>query len=338
MNVVRHALWFRAAGAEPRCYFRPGTPLFERLTAEGLHPVPVRKTLKYFDLPAAASLAARLKTDRVTGLIFFHTRDFHAATLCKAVSRSKPTLVYQQHMQLGVDKKGPLHAWQFDKLDYWVAPLEGLARQAQERANVAPDKLRVIPLAIETARFSNLPSKSEARNRLGLPADKTIFGIVGRLDPGKGQHVFVEAMRLLRKSGNDFVGVLFGDPTVGEHEKYANALRSAACEYIRFFPARPDIETVFAALDVFVLCSRAETYGMVTLEALAAGTAVVATDSGGTPELLEYGKLGSLYPAGDAQALASVLLNPPPRPDGASIREKYAPDKMVAAYLRLFEQ
>ena len=75
--------------------------------------------------------------------------------------------------------------------------------------------------------------------------------------------------------------------------------------------AGPDLDAAYAAADVLVLASRAETYGMVVTEALARGLPVVATDVGGLPEALGGGadgdRPGLLVPAGDPAALAAAL-------------------------------
>jgi glycosyltransferase involved in cell wall biosynthesis len=71
---------------------------------------------------------------------------------------------------------------------------------------------------------------------------------------------------------------------------------------------RDDVARVLAALDVLVCPSDHEPFGMIVLEALAAGRPVVASDSGGPAEILEDGKSGLLFRTGDPEALAAALL------------------------------
>ncbi len=316
------------------CLCVPDGPLFQRLCKNAIRVLPVRKTLKYFDVGAAIKLSQIIAG--IPNLMFFHTRDFHTSAMAKAWFSPRLRLVYQQHMQLGVKKKGIFHTRQFEVLDFWVAPTQRLKNQAVEWTRVRSEKLVVVPLAIDTKRFESLPTRNEARRLLAWPTDKTIFGLVGRLDPQKGQHTFVEALHILRRKRDDFIGVIVGDATAGEHEDYVRELKRAECDYIRIYPARPDVETVFAALDVFAMCSVGETYGMVTLEALAAGTAVVGTNSGGTPELLNFGECGKLFPPGDARALAAALNDPIPNRCRKAVIERYRPENMAAAYYELF--
>ena len=70
---------------------------------------------------------------------------------------------------------------------------------------------------------------------------------------------------------------------------------------------RLDVPAVMRGLDVLVLASDAEPCGRVLLEAMASGTAIVATNTGGTPELVRDGKEGLLVPPRDASALADAI-------------------------------
>jgi len=68
------------------------------------------------------------------------------------------------------------------------------------------------------------------------------------------------------------------------------------------------VAAVLAGLDVLVCPSDDEPFGMIVLEALAAGTPVVASDSGGPAEILEHGRSGLLFSTGNADALAAAVL------------------------------
>jgi D-inositol-3-phosphate glycosyltransferase len=103
-----------------------------------------------------------------------------------------------------------------------------------------------------------------------------------------------------------------------ELEALCDELQIADSVYFR--PFMQDPASAFAALDMFVLTSEKETYGMVTIEAMAAGLPVIATRSGGTPELVDDGQTGILFePHCDEQlraALRTLIVN-------SSLREQY---------------
>jgi glycosyltransferase involved in cell wall biosynthesis len=72
-------------------------------------------------------------------------------------------------------------------------------------------------------------------------------------------------------------------------------------------PFRKDIAVFYKAIDAFVMASKAETFGMVTIEAMACGTPVIGSNAGGTPELLQFGKLGYLFEPLSANHLAAKI-------------------------------
>src|SRR5439155_16686868 len=109
------------------------------------------------------------------------------------------------------------------------------------------------------------------------------------------------------------VGALLADPVTavqvgderGRLERLAAEL--GARERISFTGVRRDVPTVMAGLDVFVLASHAEPFGLVVLEAMALGVAVVATGAGGPAEVVEPGVSGLLVPPRDPPALAAAI-------------------------------
>jgi glycosyltransferase involved in cell wall biosynthesis len=105
---------------------------------------------------------------------------------------------------------------------------------------------------------------------------------------------------------------LLGDETLGEKQEYARELQELTTklgleERIHFRGFYENVAHGYAAMDCFVLSSLSETYGMVTIEAMAAGVPVIGTDSAGTPDILTSGRTGLLVPPRDPQALANAL-------------------------------
>ncbi len=121
--------------------------------------------------------------------------------------------------------------------------------------------------------------------------------------PGKGHDVLLDALATAEDLAwrCTCVGSLDRDPA------FADAVRRRAPARVRFTGPRtgPELDRAYAAADLLVLASRAETYGMVVTEALARGVPVLATDVGGVREALGHG--GLLVPPGDQAALGAAL-------------------------------
>ena len=129
---------------------------------------------------------------------------------------------------------------------------------------------------------------------------------IGRHVPQKGFDVLLRAMALLRRGGRKDVDlVLAGDgPEKPALELLANEL--GVRDRVVFFGRcdRPTTASLFAGCELFVLPSRHEPFGIVNLEAMACGKPVVASRTGGVPEIVRHGETGWLVPPGDPAALA----------------------------------
>jgi glycosyltransferase involved in cell wall biosynthesis len=136
-------------------------------------------------------------------------------------------------------------------------------------------------------------------------------GIVGRLTPWKGQHLFLEAFaRAFPEPG--VRAVVVGSATFGE-DAYARELRALAerlgiAERVEFVGFVHDVQGEFERLDLLVHASvLSEPLGTVVIEGMAAGLPVVVADGGGPAEYIEDGRDGLLYPLGDGDALADAM-------------------------------
>ncbi|MGO4798776.1 glycosyltransferase [Pseudomonas sp. W22_MBD1_FP4] len=145
----------------------------------------------------------------------------------------------------------------------------------------------------------------EARDALGLSPDEWVVGNVGRLHPDKDQATLLKgfALALLHLPAESRLAIL----GTGRLEQ---ALKDQARELgiadkVLFLGQVPDARRYFRAFDVFALSSDHEPFGMVLLEAMAAGVPLLATACGGAKEVVEG--VGILFPFGDAEHLAQGL-------------------------------
>jgi glycosyltransferase involved in cell wall biosynthesis len=333
MNVYRFAVRLRERGHEVTLLARTGTPVYEKARQDGLIVVPFEVRVKYADIKAASRLASLLRARRIESLIISVAKDNYVAGWAKLFFYPRLKLYYQQHMQLGVPKKGLVQTLLYRSLTAWIAPLELLARQVREKTRMPPGRIHVIPLGIDLKQFEGIEEKRQkARSFYGLPADAFVAGIVGRLHPDKGQHHLLKAAGHLHRTGKPLHVLIVGEETRGSTGGYTAFLKQTAGEQsieklVHFHPYTEETALAFAALDVFVMASLGETYGMVTIEAMAAGLPVIGTNTGGTPELLGEGRYGMLIPPGDEKALAGALenmMNDPGRKQLGQAAQQYA--------------
>jgi glycosyltransferase involved in cell wall biosynthesis len=182
---------------------------------------------------------------------------------------------------------------------------------AQAQAQIRPRRpVRVVHPGVELGRFdpARLPSPLQARARLGLPQDRPLVGIVGRLQHWKGMHVLVDAMARIAGAHCVIVGGghdLEPDyPALLERQIAGLGLQGS----VTLAGLQPDVALWMQAMDVVVHASDREPFGIVLLEAMALGKPVVAGSEGGPREIVSDGVDGVLTPFGDRAALASAIL------------------------------
>jgi glycosyltransferase involved in cell wall biosynthesis len=183
-----------------------------------------------------------------------------------------------------------------ERIDLVIAPTRFIAERAAE-VGVRADRLRVLPhgAVVESARVS-------------VTAPRRRIAYVGTLAPHKGIHILIEAF--LQLSGSELSLDIYGDPSI-RPEYSEDLVRSAAGDSrIRFrggFPEGDQVD-VLSGIDVLVVPSLWwENSPLTILEARAAGVAVVASQIGGIPELLDGVEAARLVPPGDALKLREAL-------------------------------
>ena len=168
---------------------------------------------------------------------------------------------------------------------------------------VDPDRLHFIANAWGGHSHLRPLPRTEARETLGLPPEASVVGWVGRLIPVKGGDVLLDAVHRLREPRPTVALIGYG-PDLAALRRRADDLGLG--DVVRFYPEIRDAGRYFAGFDTFVLSSRSEGLPLVVLEAMAAGTPIVATRVGGIPEALDDDS-AALVPSDDPEALAGAI-------------------------------
>jgi glycosyltransferase involved in cell wall biosynthesis len=193
-----------------------------------------------------------------------------------------------------------------EQVDLFLSPSNTVAERVIEWG-IPRAKVKVSRYGIDTKPFDRaLPEER--------PDGKVTFGYVGTLAPHKGVHILLDAMRRLPPDACRLL--VFGSDV--HYTEYGRMLREQAEGLdVTFCGAmdRSRIGKAFAAIDCLIMPSLwLENSPVVIQEAFAAGVPVIASGQGGMAELIDDGRSGRLFPAGDVLALAghmaSVLANP----------------------------
>ena len=223
-----------------------------------------------------------------------------------------------------------------------IALSDALVDELADEFRVAPrDKFEVVPLGLPLERFASLPRRPGLLHaQLGLPSDRRLVGIVGRMVPVKDHATFLRAAAQVARSHADVDFVIVGG---GELEAEVDAQIAALGLGTRVHRLgwRRDLEAIYPDLDVVGLSSVNEGTPVTLIEAMSAGCNVASTSVGGVPDVLERGALGDLADRGDDGSLADALERALARPASPTrrrvIADRYGEARLCRDLEKLYE-
>jgi len=174
------------------------------------------------------------------------------------------------------------------------------------RLGIPRQKIVVMSNGVDLERFYPRSVSDGFRKELGIETEGPVIGTAGRMVPEKGQVYLIEALKYLREEWKGLKCLFIGEGhSLSKLKKVSS--ESGMDDICIFSGVRKDIELIYPALDLFVLPSLREPFGLVLLEAMASGIPVLATDSGGPSEFIESGVNGFLVVPRDSKALAEKI-------------------------------
>lgn len=262
------------------------------------------------DLAALARLAALIGRVRPALLVATSHYALMSAALAVRIGAQRAPLVFICH-SMGVLERGAAARLRFAVYRRFhrgaacVVYVSALQRQFFAARGIVPARARVIHNGIDLARFA--PQDGAAlRAQLGIDAGALVVGLCAAFREEKRQGDLLHALARLRAQGLPYRTVLVGDGAL-RPQLEAWRDRLGLRDQVLLAGQQADVRPWIALCDAIALTSHSETFPIATLEAMALGKSVVASDVGGLREQLVHGHNGLLYPAGDVAALAGAL-------------------------------
>lgn len=235
------------------------------------------------------------------------------------------------------------------KVTHFIA-ISGYVAQSYIAAGLDPARMSVVSNFV-LPRSAPAMDVAEARRALGVPGDRNVVGLVGRIVPWKGTREFIEAMILVIRRFPGTQVLLVGDASEAAPE-YVQSIRdqitaAGITEQVTFISHVSDPYVVYRACDVVAHTSiEPEPFGMVIIEAMQAGTAVVAAATGGGPtEIVRHRENGMLESPLDPERYAgcvmellenSHLRNSLAAAGQATVAERYGHERSTGEILRIY--
>jgi len=248
--------------------------------------------------------------------------------LLRVIRRERPDLIHV-HSRRGADVWGGLAArlsgtksvitrrvdnpekrlvarMKYRMYDRVIAISEGI-RTVLLSQDIPEDKMVCVPSAVDQELYQKVCRNEWFRGEFGLGPEMKAIGVIAQLIPRKGHRFLIEAAPSILKACPEARFIFFGQGPLKDH------LESLCRENdldgkVLFGGFRRDLEKILPCLSMVVHPATMEGLGVALLQASAAGVPIVASRTGGIPEILLDGQNGYLVPVGDVDALAQAII------------------------------
>jgi glycosyltransferase involved in cell wall biosynthesis len=286
---------------------RPGSPLREPLSGviASWRELPLRNSLDVYSARAITEIAREHSID----VVHAHMgRDYLVAALgCKRARGTR--LILTRHHYLPV-KQNPIYRWMLQDVAAVIAVSASVRQSIIERLALPEERVHVIPNWVDPERFQPI-ERDAARAMFRLRSALTV-ACIGQITPAKGQEEFIKAAARIARMRSDAEFVIAGDENDGSGSftaYLADLARTLGIgERVSFKGYVSHLPELLAAVDVVVVPSWDEGFSLVTIEAMAAGRAVLASDVGGIRDIIKDNFSGMLFQPRDVGGLANKLL------------------------------
>ncbi len=311
MYMANVSRWLHERGHDVVTVAPRGSYLEEKLAASELPFFAVAPGRRYLDFRCADQVAGIIAEHEIDIIHAHQSRDLSTLIVAKKKA-GRGKIVFTQQMESARKKKDLFHRWVYGNLDGLIAITDRIRSQVRQNTTLPSNRLDRLYYGIDIDRFK--PDARQyrlSRERFAIRENEIAVGIVGRLEEGKGQHILLKAFSGLREDLPPVKVMIIGSETAGQ-SGYENHLRQMVKDYgsedrVIFTGFQEDVPSVSAALDVVVLATRKETFGLSLIECMAQEIAPLATNAGGVPEIIMNGENGLLVEPFNPLALQKAL-------------------------------
>lgn len=311
LYMVRACTALTAAGDEVLAVVAPVSRIAERLRQHDIKMDALAFRFAPLPLIAARRLAKLIDQNEIDAVHLHWGKDLPLAALAKHFSTRSPRLVYTRHMQITRSKRDVYHHWLYRQVDLLLTITETMTTKVRQCLGEGMStRVHTLYHGVPApASPITAQQRQQLRRSWGVAEDAVLVGLFSRLEAPKGQHLLVEALRQARDEGVALHALIVGHVMDAE---YVAALKAkieslGLGQQIHFEGFSNEIQHWMQACDIVALTTREETFGLVLIEAMRAGVAVIGSDRGGVPEIIHHEQNGLLFHSLDAADLYGQL-------------------------------
>lgn len=272
-------------------------------------PLAQRATSEQQDIATLGTMGTLRRLLREGHFDIVHAHDGNAQAISFRASVGLPILRVASRLVAFTPRHPLVHRWKYTRTCHGVIALSQSVRQVLIAAGVPDSHIEVIVPGIEMPQeLPDAQTRVQARERWGFSSDEFVIGHAAAFTHEKGQDVALEAVLLLASRLTRARMLLVGDGPERSQPRMIELARQASG--IAQLPGFvDDLEQFYAALDLYIMPSRSEAWGLTALRAMAYGLPVIASNVGGLPEAVEHGKGGWLVTPESPIALADAIVD-----------------------------
>ena len=292
----------------------PGTGPFRDLlhaiavSTHALTLPPWRKLRSFFQRQSAAQRLGALVDQLDPALIHVNDIWWVPHTVRAIASRRSNPVPIVAHVRQEIEPAKVQRYW-LDRVEAVIA----ISRQIEQSliaGGVAVKKVRTLYSGIDLFKRQLTYDGQAIRQMIGIPDGAVLLGTIANLFPRKGYEVMLQALPAIVRAAPTVHYVIVGS----DGSDYADRLKQLAHELkiadrVHIVGFQDPVQPFLASLDLYVHPALMEGFGIAVVEAMAMGKAVVATTTGGLPEVVAQGETGLLVPPGDVESLAATVVS-----------------------------
>jgi L-malate glycosyltransferase len=254
-------------------------------------------------------LSCYIDKENITVVHVSWTKDLFLAALIKFFSKKEVKIIYHRQMKITRYKKDFYHNFIYKSISVVLVITKGLLIDCKKYLPIDNNKIIELPYGISLPDNNKTYDKKIFLNNLGLKENIFTIGVFSRIEEQKGQHLVIEALNLL--SEKDIQLVVVGHCM---DSGYQNDLIQIIDKYnmthqVAFTPFIESPMKLMGMLDLIILPTYEETFGLVVAESMLMGTPVIGSNAGGVPEIIHDNHNGLLFESKNYRSLSEKIIS-----------------------------
>jgi glycosyltransferase involved in cell wall biosynthesis len=295
-TAFRDAVRLRDMGVETAILSLNKGAIYEKAREHKIELYTVSSTESYFSYGVFKKIK-KLCSSKKFDVVHLHSFNTIFSMLL-ALKLVKIPVVATRHIYVEHMKKDLFHKWYLGRIDRMLAISEFSRRNIIDTYPIEEQKIETLYLGIDLNKYTRDEQKAaEFKKQFAIADNIKVIGVVGRIDPAKGQMEFINAIPEIIKEHPATHFVIVGKTTADKELDYLAKLKNnirdlGVGSFVTFTGFCSDVSIPMSALDIFVMPSYFEAFGLIAIEAMACKVPVVATNMGSIEEIIpnyDYG-------------------------------------------------